>query len=139
MDYQAVKDEVTNNPKSIPDLSWGQTDGWIRDTLNTLGISSEITDRGVIDAHEVVSAVVISELNAVSDKQQDILAFIVSAGQVNTSSAEVKSIFADIFGAGTTTRTNLLALATRPASRAEVLPGVNQNLSSLDVHIARRL
>lgn len=135
MDYLALKAEIDNDPKGLGYT--GKTDQEVADLLNEIGLSNETVDRGVIDAHEVVSACEFSELDILTDKQQAMLSFIVSAGQVDTSNIKIKSIFAGLFGAGTQTRTNLLALAIRPASRAEVLFG--QIVSLIDVHIARRI
>jgi len=133
-ELQILKTEINTDPEALGYS--GQTDQWITDKLNEIGASNETISRGAIDAYEVVSACVFSELNVLSDKQQEQLSFIVSAGQVDTSDAKVKAIFAGLFN-GTQTATNLLALATRSASRAEVLFG--QSVSLLNVHVARRI
>lgn len=134
MNYTTLKTEIDTDPENLGYA--GKTDKEIVSLLSEIGLSSETISRGVIDAHEVVSACVFSELDALSDKQQKQLSFIVSAGQVDTSNVKIKAIFAGLFN-GTQTKTNLLALATRSASRGEAEFG--QNPSLMDVHIARRI
>lgn len=129
-----LKTEIDNDSKVLGYS--GKTDQEVAALMNTVGLSNETIDRGVIDAHEIVSACVSTDLNALSDKQQAQLLFVVSAGQVNTSDAKIRAIFGGLFN-GTQTKTNLLTLATRPASRAEVLFG--EEVKYWDVARARAL
>lgn len=119
MDYDALKAEIDTDPKNLGYS--GKNNEEIVLLLNNIGLSDETVARGVISAHEIVSACDFNELRLLSDKEQAQLLFIVSAGQVNTSDTNIKTIFAGLFSNGTTTRMNLLALADRAVSRAEAL------------------
>lgn len=130
-----LKTELETDPKALGYA--GKTDQEIADLLNTVGLSSETVNRGVIDSHEVVSACVNNDYKNLTADQKTHLTFITSAGQVNASDSKIKTVFQDMFGPTTETRDNLLALSTRPASRAEVL--FNSNVSLVEVHKARRL
>lgn len=142
MDYIALKNEVDNNPKSIPDLSWDQTDEWIRDTLNTPGISNETTTRESVTTADIITALY-SDVDGFKDINQleaTKLNWLSPVGSINPS--DLQAVFLDMFPTGGVRepiKEALVALATRPASRAEKIPDVEQNLSTQDVHLARRL
>jgi hypothetical protein len=57
---------------------------------------------------------------------------------ITITNANVRTILASIFGAGSATRTALLALQTRKGSRAEQLFGSGVTVSDNDIAIALR-
>lgn len=107
--------------------------------LNTVGLSGEEVDVGVIDGQELSKAVVMSEYVALSDVERQGWTVILSAGdgQVDVDDQRVIDQIGAIWGAATTTRANLLGLKTRSASRAEALFGRGVSVGHLDVGKAR--
>jgi cytochrome P450 len=91
--------------------------------LNERGASAESVTQTYLRVEDVVAALVRAEYDALSAAGKDYLGVVLSAPQVKTGDATLRAQLGQLFGAGTTTRTNLLALATRSASRAEVLWG----------------
>jgi len=117
MNLQILNTESTTDP--LGRSYAGMTDAQIADSLNTANRPQTNT---LIPAHKVVSAVVPSEAALILPEERERIAFIVSAGEVNISSDNVRSAFQRAFAAGTTTRANLLALVNAPSiSRAEEL------------------
>lgn len=140
MDYQLLANEITNNPKNIPDLRWDQSDKWIMDTLNTPGISGETTTRKLVNTADIRTVIYSDKtaFMAISELNLGRLNFLLPVG--NVSPVAIQEVIKEIFPAPSDTRNALVALATRPASRAEKIPNLGaQSLSALDVHIARRL
>lgn len=90
-----------------------------------------LVDRVVIRSHEIVSAIVPADWTALSAAERERISLIISAGEVNVQSANVRNAFLTAFGPGTTTRTNLAAIQQRQGSRADALFGFA--VSSLDV------
>ena len=114
--YAALHDELINDPLGRGYA--GMSDIQAADSLNTP--DRDVSVDSVISEF-VVAALVPSEVNALAVAQQRNLWGIIGAGSVRTDDPEVKAYFADLFGAGTTTRANLLALATQTISRAQEL------------------
>lgn len=79
--------------------------------------------RGVIPAHEIISATVPAEWAALTADEKQRYQTLTGAGDVDTGAAHVRTAFAAMFGPTTQTRTNLTALAQRQGSRAEELWG----------------
>ena len=102
------------------------------DALNTVNVS---IDRTIIPAYEVIDATVATDYSALTATERDRYAAITGAGQINVQNANVRLAFAAMFGAGTQTRTNLLALQTALVSRAQQL-GIG-GVTSQDVKDAR--
>lgn len=105
--------ELVNDPLGR-DYS-GMTNQQVADNLNT-------ADRSVIrkriETWEVVEATLPSEWAALTQGEKDRYATFISAGVLNPSGINTKSAFASMFGAGTQTRANLLALSVETVSRA---------------------
>lgn len=140
MDYTALKNEITENPKAIPDLNWSQTDEWIRDALNTIGISSETIVRESINTADIITAIYsdASEFDSLTDSEVAKLNLLSPVGTIDPS--DLQAVFLDMFPtpARENIRAALIALATRSASRSEKIPNVEQQISLEDVHMARR-
>jgi hypothetical protein len=136
INYQALADEITNNPKGITDLGWHQIDRWIRDTLNTPGISGEtIQDTSNVDMNLIMAEMVKTEIDALNTNRTVLLSGLITRDGVNPTSG--LNIIRSIFVAGTTTRTNLESLINRPASRSEILFG--EPVTLIAMNKARRL
>ena len=131
MSLQILNSEITGDPLSRGYS--GMTDAQIADSLNTANRPQTNT---LIPAHKVVSAVVPSEAALILPEERDRIAFIVSAGEVNISSDNVRSAFQRAFAAGTTTRANLLALLNAPSISRAVELGLGVVLES-DIGKAR--
>lgn len=96
----------------------GMDDATAAASLNTADRSVE---RTLVPSHEVYEQIVPSEWGALQNVEKDRIGQILSMGIVNVQGANTRAAFAAAFSAGTTTRSNLLAYQTRPASRAEEL------------------
>lgn len=138
MDYQALKDEVTNNPKDIPDLSWDQTDQWIADTLNTIGISNETIARELVNTADIITAIYSDKTEFMSISQINLVRLNLLSPVGDVDPMAIQNVIKEIFPepAFENIRVALIALVMRPASRAEKL--FAQSLSVFDVHKARR-
>jgi hypothetical protein len=143
MFYSIIKDEVDNNPKNITGLSWAQSEEWIRDTLNTPGISGEIIARELVNTADIMTAIFsdVTEFNSLTQLEVSKLNLLAPIGTIDPS--VLQAVFLDMFPAGEgnrpVIRAALIALATRDASRTEKLYSAGIKLSIKDVHIARRL
>lgn len=82
------------------------------------------TFRNDIKVSEVIAALDPTEYAAVTDLQLQKLMFIATPGVIDATLTNIRSIIGAIFAAGNT-RTALVALASRNASRMEVLFGAN--------------
>lgn len=74
-----------------------------------------------IGAAELNTAIVWSEFAALTSLLQNTYMSMIVTGSVDTTSANVRAGFATVFGAGSQSRTNLLALAQRAPTRFEQL------------------
>jgi len=136
MDYVALKNEILTDPKTMGYA--GKSDQQISDLLNTVPSVPTTIYRGLINAYEIINNTVPSEFSALAAIEQNRYLAITGAGQVDTSNANVRSAFAQMFAAGTTTRTNLSAMAIRNKYRWEELTGIDRAPSHIDIAIALR-
>jgi hypothetical protein len=112
----------------------GMTDAQAAAVINALAVTKPA---GIIPAYQVINATVASEWAALTAAEKQRYQTIVGAGQIDTSNANVIAAFAAMFGAGTSTRAALLALATVTVSWAqETLGGL---VHAGDVGYARGL
>jgi hypothetical protein len=124
MDYAALKFEITNDPNGYgyaTPYAAGE-DSAVSAILNEVRAAIDI-DRGLVESYEIVNCIVPSEWAALSAAEKDRIAFIVSAGRIDTRATNVRNAFTTAFGAGTSTRANITAILTRNGSRAEQLFG----------------
>ncbi|KKK59607.1 hypothetical protein LCGC14_3032720, partial [marine sediment metagenome] len=94
--------------------------------------------RGVVDTHEIFEATDPTEWGALTAGEKQRYQGILSMGTINVDGANVGSAFAKMFGAGTTTRTALVALRTRDGSRAEQVFAPNIGVSFTQIAEALR-
>lgn len=129
-DLQALSDEINNDPEGF---GYGvMSPKQILETLYTVGLNGQALPVSSIETADVIEATVKSEYDSLSQADKDLYAMFVSAGTINPDGSNTKATFSALFGVGTQTRTNLLALAARPASRAEIL-GLFRRFREYDV------
>lgn len=119
MDYNALKQEIETDPKALGYSGLGDQE--IADKLNEVGGSSETKIKTSVATGDVLKALVFSEVEALTTKQIQILDLFTFGDNIDPSDTNIKELFKGLFGAGTTTRSNLLALAEEPCSRGEKL------------------
>lgn len=119
MDYLVLKNEILNDPKGLSYA--GKSDLEIANLMNTIGLSNEKIDRGIIPSYEVINATIPAEWTALSAAEKQRYQTITGAGQCDSANANVRAAFQAMFASGTQTRTNLTALLQKSASRAEAL------------------
>lgn len=141
IDYAALKTELQTDPQTMgyaPLIADG-SDNQLAALLNALtGPGAGAVDRDILPAYEIVDAVVQAEYDPLTAAQKQQLLLITGAGQVNIRATNTRAALAAMFGPGTTTRANMLALQTRTGSRAEVLFGIGTVITADDVAIALR-
>lgn len=138
IDYAILKTELTTDPRGYGyALFWADGSDWqLADLINQIRTTINI-DRGLVDANEIFECIVPAEWIGLSAQEKERVQLILSMGTVNTKGLNTRAAFQAAFGAGTTTRTNLLALLTRRGSRAEELFGTS--ISWDDIAKARRI
>lgn len=128
-DLLALKAELTNDPNSLGLVAPPAIDDiGNADKLNAVSASIQI-ERQDIPATEVARNINREEYNAAALSDRQWIDLQLSAGLVDArTGTEARSGLLGIFGAGTTTRTNLTALLTRDGNRIEQM--VQQGLLS---------
>lgn len=132
----ALASEINVDPKAVGYA--GKTNVQRAALLNQAGLvgSDPKINAGVVPVQKLLNSVVGSELEALSSTTKQTLAIYFSGGSLDTGNANVRAGLAGIFGAGTTTRANLVAAVDRQATRAETLFGVGIVLDQRDVSLA---
>ena len=134
-----LKTELETDPMSIglTSLYNEGRDAACADALNEVreGVNYE-ANRGVIPSHEVVKNIVATDWTALDAAGKERISFIVSAGEVDSSAANVVNAFVSAFN-GTTTLTNLTEMVNKQVSRAMKL--FNTSVSTNDVSATRKL
>lgn len=116
MDLQILKNELLNDPEGLGYS--GKTAQQKADLLNGL---TQTMERIIIPTWEILEATVQSEWSALTAAEKQRYQTFVSVGSLNVKGTNVRAAFAAMFGAGTQTRANLLALQNEVVSRAQVL------------------
>lgn len=133
----ALATEINTDPKSLGYA--GKSDYEIAVILNTAGASAETLFKSYTPVEDIVACIVRSEYDALAAAGKTYLNEVVLRGsRVKTGDATLRTQIAQLFGAGTATRTNLTAVASRSASRAEILFGENTTVTDRDVAAALR-
>jgi hypothetical protein len=136
-DYLSLKAEITNDPKALGYAS--KSDYEISVVMNTPGASAETLFRSYTPVEDLVACIVRAEYDALAAAGKTYLDMAFSGTKVKTGDSTLRTQIGTVFGAGTTTRTNLTNAASRAASRAEILFGENAYVSDQDVAIARNI
>lgn len=132
MDYAALKAELDTDPGGLgygPHLASGN-DIALVDLLNAINPAISVP-RDLIPSYEIFEAIVPTEWSALSAQEKQRIQVILSMGQVDVRGTNTKNAFIEAFAGGTQTRANLIALATRPGSRAEELFGQSVSLDDI--------
>jgi hypothetical protein len=134
VDRTALAAELQADPAALgyaPLIASG-ADQAIADLLNAT--RARITlPRALVPSWQLVNAIVPSEYAALAQAARDYLTMLAAAGAVQLGGGPVRDGLAMIFGAGTATRANLMALLDRQGSRTEQLFGDSVTVSALDV------
>jgi hypothetical protein len=134
--------EIITDPKTLGisyDTEENQNNNIsIANVLNTIGMSGENIEVNEISTVDMQSAVVGTEFMSLSNVKQRAWLAIVGLPSVPVKNSNLRSQVSEIWGALTITRSNLVLLQSRSASRSEVLFGEGVKVTSFDVHMARR-
>ena len=125
-----LKSELQADPSGLgyaPLIAGGNHTG-CADALNLVRAGISIA-RDLVQAHEIFEQIVPAEWVSLVATERERINQILSMGWVNVSGANTRAAFQAAFGAGTTTRANLLAYLTRQGSRAEQLFGSGVQIS----------
>lgn len=137
VDLTALAAEITNDPKALGYAD--KSDYEISVLLNTEGASNETLFKSYTPVEDIAACIVRAEYDALAAAGKTYLNEVVLKGaKVKTGDATLRTQIAQLFAAGTATRTNLTNVASRPASRAEILFGENAYISDADVAAALR-
>ena len=118
-----LKSEINTDPEA---LGYSAVDTKGKALILNDASLGENLDPATISATDLQAAVVATEYGSLSAIQRELwMALLQSttAGGVQATNTNIRSQITTIWGAGTTTRSNLAALQTRNASRAEILFG----------------
>ncbi len=130
MRYSTLRAELLTDPAALGYA--GKTAAQVVTLMNTV---NQAVERDIVPSWEVLEATVPSEYAALSAAEKTRYQLFVGAGSVNVKGTNTRTAFGTMFGAGTATRTNLVALQTQLQSRAAVL-GLGA-VTERDVTIAR--
>ena len=125
VNLSALKTELLTDPTSLgyaPLVALGST-GALAELLNVVN-PAILVFRETIPTWEVLAGTVKAEYDVLTAGNKQLYQILISAGTLNVANPTIRGFFSDLFGAGTTTRTNLVNTARRNGSRAEQLFGV---------------
>lgn len=138
-DLLALKTEINTDPKGmgyVLDI----TKAGILDRLNdpTLNVGGENINKNVedVDIPEISAVIDTAEYDLLSAYDKQWVNMFINR-PISERITPYKSKLLQIFGAGSTSRTKMLALLPKPASRAEILFGVNSVITRDDWIMAR--
>ena len=125
LDLAILASELTTDPTALgyaPHVTGG-ADGTLAELLNRPRSTISVK-RSVIQTWEIIAATDATDYGALFATAKDIYKTLVSAGIVDVSDAQIRTILSMLFPAGSATRTALVARLSRTGSRAEQLFGV---------------
>lgn len=126
-----LSDEITNDPLARGYA--GMTDAQVAASLT--GVIDRTKTRATVSGSEIFNATDDVEYAALTDAQKSAWDALCAIETIDTGNGVAKAREAELFGAGTTTRSNLVALRTESVSRAQEL-GLG-NVNEGDVRQAR--
>lgn len=137
----ALMSEVTNDPKGLGYAGQSGNADSIAVLMNTspepiAAGSQEQIYRARVASSDLMAGIILSEFAALTQANRDYCVMLFSAVNVNTGDANLRTQLAGIFGAATTSRTNLTAAAQKTASRAEALWGDGFRVTAQQVYLA---
>lgn len=116
MDYRILADELATDP-----LTRGYAGMDDLQAANDLNTVYRTLQRDRVFGWEIFNVTDDAEYEALTDLQKSSWDSLCSIDQIDTSSGVAKAREKELFGAGTTTRGNLVVLKTEDVSRAEEL------------------
>ena len=116
MDYAKLKVELTVDPLARGYA--GMSDTQAADSLNALNRTVNVAS---VTGQDIFEAVVPGEYAALTADQKSLLHALIGMGTIKVNATNTKAALLAMFGAGTTTRANLVALQKTPCSRATEL------------------
>lgn len=126
----ALKTELLTDPKAVGYSTFVAIGDYNRlaDLLNTLGQTSEMISIGTATAMQLQQNVIGNEYVSLNQAQRDLWNVVITTATngIPLSNTLVRGQIAQVWSAGTTTRSNLSNLQIRSASRIEVLFGEGQ-------------
>jgi hypothetical protein len=137
MTLAALRAEIDNDPKSLGYAALKvQTNGpeAVAARMNEAGASvpPETLFKAYVPTEEILAEMVWSEFTGWSAAVKTGLDMYLRGARVKTGSATLRASLAAMIPAGTS-KTNMIAAASRNASRAEALWGENFSVTSTDV------
>lgn len=119
-DYQALNAELTNDPNELGLVAPPTIDDvGNADKLNSV-LEGQLIERNDIPATEIATSINRVEYAAAVLADRQWIDLQLSAGLVDArTGSEARTGFLGIFGQGTTTRTNIQELLTKPANRID--------------------
>ncbi len=116
MDYNKLALEIKDDPLKR---------GYKKMSNDEICVSLRVKDRTrVIDSipsSTVIEATALTEYVSLSASQRDIYWGMLAGGEIKPSGTRTKQIYASLFAPSSSTRTNLITLATESITRAEEL------------------
>ena len=112
MDYQVLNTELTSDP--LTRGYSGMTDQEAADDLNVVYRTLPVD---TVPGSDIFNATDDVEYGALTAEEQNRWVNMCGVAEIDVASGVAKSLEDELFGAGTTTRTNLAALKTRDVSR----------------------
>jgi len=115
MDLRVLHDELTVDPLARGYA--GMTDTQAAVSLNTV---NRTQPRTTIGGNDLLAATTVADLTALTAAQRDVYIGMMQMASIDITVTNIRNILGTLFGAGTTTRTNLIALgsSTLAVSRA---------------------
>lgn len=132
-----LKAEIETGPlvATLAPLVTAGNDAGVAAALNAINTA---VDRTTVASHLVFECIVPAEWAALTAAEKQRIQTILGMGEINLKGTNTRASLAAAFGAGTATRTALLALQSRPGSRAEQVWGAGTIISPSDVSLALR-
>lgn len=139
INYANLKTELTTDPAGLGYA--GKTDQQATDLMNAVAADNTNAFRRVkrdrVETWEIVEATIPTEYDALNATEKERYARLTGLGTINPQGTNIQAAFLKMFGAGTTTRSNLALLQWKAASRSQVLFG--EFVSYWDVARARAI
>lgn len=136
---QQILTEINTDPKSLGYAALKvQSNGpeAVAAKMNQVGASAETIFKGYTPTEDLLPAILLTEYATLTQANRDYLSVLFAPRQVKTGDATLRTQIGAVFGAGTTSRTNLTNAASRSATRAEALWGEGTVISDQQVALA---
>jgi hypothetical protein len=132
-----LRTEIDNDPKALgyaalKVLSNGPEA--VANKINQAGASAETLFKSYTPIEEVLACVMASEYTALSAANKALWTdLVVRTTRIKSGDSNMRTTIAGIFAGGTTSRANLVAVASRAASRGEALWGEGTTVTDVNV------